>query len=139
MKASKMKATTNYDYIKRKIFFSVRESSYQSSPPPLQLFSSILALPDNGGKMLHVYGLWKRGHCWSLHLFINVSNNLPKTAFIKMINISCENPPRFNDESREINHHGETRHVGEEEEDEKPGMWTQSTLCIPTHSCNREH
>ena len=69
-------------------------------------------------------------------MFINVSNNLPKTAYIKMIDIwllfNLTKPfvdilvttyidSLKSDESREINHHGETRLVGEEEEDEMPG------------------
>ena len=62
-------------------------------------------------------------------MFINVSNNLPKTAYIKMIDIwllfNLIKP--FNDilvttyvdtlkddDAREINHHGAPRNVGEE-------------------------
>ena len=63
-------------------------------------------------------------------MFINVSNNLPKTAYIKMINIwlllnlikpfvdilvTTYMDSLKSDESRE------TRRVGEEEEDEMPG------------------
>ena len=64
-------------------------------------------------------------------MFINVSNNLPKTAYIKMIDIwllfNLTKPfvdilvttyidSLKTDESREINHHGEKRTVGEDEE-----------------------
>ena len=70
-------------------------------------------------------------------MFINVSNNLPKTSYIKMIDIWLI----FNlllpfievlihtlmdslrdDEEREINHHGEVRTVGLEEEDLHPNV-----------------
>ena len=64
-------------------------------------------------------------------MFINVSNNLPKTAYIKMIDIwllfNLTKPfvdilvttyidSLKTDESREINHHGETRRVGEDDD-----------------------
>ncbi len=68
-------------------------------------------------------------------MFINISNNLPKTSYIKMMDIWLI----FNlllpfmevlihtyidtlraDEDREINHHGRTRTIGETETDGSP-------------------
>ena len=62
-------------------------------------------------------------------MFINVSNNLPKTAYIKMIDIwllfnlfkpfvdiimqTYIETQRGEEEGREINHHGKTITVGE--------------------------
>ena len=68
-------------------------------------------------------------------MLINVSNNLPRTSYIKMIDIwllASLTKPFFDvilqtyidslrdDSQREINHHGEPRKVGEE----KPGSAT---------------
>ena len=65
-------------------------------------------------------------------MFINVSNNLPKTAYIKMIDVwllfnlfkpfvdiimqTYIETQRDKDEGREINHHGKSIVVGEYEE-----------------------
>ena len=91
-------------------------------------------------------------------MFINVSNNLPKTSYVKMIDIwlifnlllpfievlvhtymdslrqeqspsLVENIPR-NDEDREINHHGRPVEVGED--DSRPDS-TVKVIC-KTHS-----
>ena len=75
-------------------------------------------------------------------MFINISNNLPKTAYIKMIDIwllfnlfkpfvdifmqTYIETLKVEDEPREINHHGKTKTVGKEdcneiaEESEQP-------------------
>ena len=90
-------------------------------------------------------------------MFINVSNNLPKTSYVKMIDIwlifnlllpfievlvhtymdslRSDPFPRFlekkslsrNDDDREINHHGRPVEVGEQ--DSRPGSSITKVVC----------
>ena len=74
-------------------------------------------------------------------MFINVSNNLPKTSYIKMMDIwlifnlllpfmevllHTYIDYLRNDEDREINHHGKTITIGENESEEISGNLTNS-------------
>ena len=67
-------------------------------------------------------------------MFINVSNNLPKTSYMKMVDvwllfnllypfivvlIHTYMDTLRNDDDREINHHGKTITIGENETDDK--------------------
>ena len=67
-------------------------------------------------------------------MFINVSNSLPKTSYMKMVDawllfnllypfivvlIHTYMDTLRNDDDREINHHGKTINVGESEVDDK--------------------
>ena len=69
-------------------------------------------------------------------MFINVSNNLPKTSYMKMVDawllfnllypfivvlLHTYMDTLRNDEEREINHHGKTITIGEENEDGQGG------------------
>ena len=67
-------------------------------------------------------------------MFINVSNNLPKTSYMKMVDvwllfnlllpfievlIHTYMDTLRDDEEREINHHGRTRTINEDDNDRK--------------------
>ena len=82
-------------------------------------------------------------------MFINVSNNLPKTAYIKMIDIWLLFKP-FNDilvttymdslkvdDEREINHHGVARTVGNEDSGGKAVGVLQVAPVSRTPSANK--
>ena len=68
-------------------------------------------------------------------MFINVSNNLPKTSYMKMVDvwllfnllypfivvlIHTYMDTLRNDEEREINHHGKSIQINNDNDDEKP-------------------
>ena len=70
-------------------------------------------------------------------MFINVSNSLPKTSYMKMVDawllfnllypfivvlIHTYMDTLRNDDDREINHHGKTINVSEKENDEKSNL-----------------
>ena len=77
-------------------------------------------------------------------MFINVSNNLPKTSYVKMVDVwlifnlllpfievlvHTYMDTLRNDEEREINHHGKTITVGENEAEESIKESGENDIC----------